>query len=707
MLIQGTVPDTVGLGQNCSGNTQFCTFFNSLGINSGAPVGTYFRGANTTQFGGKSSISMEGATGSINTGRAAGGAGLVVSAAKENGITLQPDETREILEQTAEDVRQGNTGGTGNPDPANVGWDSHFGWGRAKLGAAVSVAASTAKIPDRASIDSPDWYAPLTGASLDVKGVVDARFTSGHQLKYKLEWGVGQAPTSWTTVTDTPAPITGSDQVRSLGTIDLATVRAAVTANNVPADTGGPIFAPGSKSPFQREFTVRLTVTDPTNGSTRIAGVDRRILNALDPAAEDLRAGFPKRLGTGGEAPIRYADLNGDNVQELIVPTEDGQVHAYEPGGSELPGWPVKTGIQFTASGHLDAPGVKAVVDGGAPPREPPRGPAVADIDGDGEPEVIDTAGTHVYVWEGDGSVRPGFPVSSRFSFCGPQFEHPDDKHLKCGFLASPTVADLDGDGKRTDIVVASLDGHVYALRPDASDAPNFPVQLVDPVQKAANHEVLAESINEVAVGDLNDTPGDEIVAGTNETYGTTPSNGQDVSFGGLLGAAGGKSTRVYALDGKTGAILPGWPVSISGLIPDVLPLIGPGADPALMKVGGNPRVVASATSGPLSTYKPDGTLETTMHQEQHAGNATDRTPAINLFESAAVGKLLAAGSPSIVKYEVTLSQAANLLLVGQNFPYHHLIGAWEPSTGATQPGYPTVTDDYQFLSSSTIAKVN
>src|SRR3954471_16294226 len=152
MLIGGTVPDTVGLGQNCSGSTDFCTFVGGLGIPLGTNVvpGTFFRGANTTQFGGKSSISMEGPTGSVNTGKASGAAGLVVSAGLGAGFTLSPDEVRTILEQTAEDVTPGNTGGLGNPDPAEPGWDSHFGWGRANLGDAVSAASNASKIPSHA-----------------------------------------------------------------------------------------------------------------------------------------------------------------------------------------------------------------------------------------------------------------------------------------------------------------------------------------------------------------------------------------------------------------------------------------------------------------------------------------------------------------------------------------------------------------------------
>src|SRR3954468_17594902 len=96
------------------------------------------------------------------------------------------------------------------------------------------------------------------------------------------------------------------------------------------------------------------------------------------------------------------------------------------------------------------------------------------------------------------------------------------------------------------------------------------------------------------------------------------------------------------------------------------------------------------------------------MRQEDSSkGNAVDKSPALNLFESAAVGRLQPGATPSVVKYEVSAAAAADLLLVGQNFPYNHLIGAWDSSTGEAQPGYPTITDDFQFLSSSEIAKVD
>ncbi|MEA2350435.1 MAG: hypothetical protein QOG86_1376, partial [Thermoleophilaceae bacterium] len=721
MLIEGTVPDTVGLGEPCGLPSQIpqqardffapffdpiCAQYDASNVPAGtdAPPETFFRGANTTQFGGKSSISMEGPTGSINTGKAAGAAGLVVSSALDSGIALRPDETRAILEQTAEDVTPGNTSGVGTPDPAQAGWDSHFGWGRTNLGAAVSAAASTATVPDEAAIDSPDWYTPVRGKTLPVTGRVDARFSPAHKLHYHLEWGPGQAPadSAWKPIAD--ATVNGP--VTQLGTVDLDKVRTALASFNVPLDPAGPTFSPTSPSPFQSEFTVRLTVTDPSNGN-RVKGVDRRIFNAIADPELRTTAGYPKRLGSGGEAQLRYADLNGDNVPELIAPVEDGTIHAYEPDGSELPGWPVHTQIQWTATAHLGAPGMKAVA-GDHPPREAPRGPAIADLNGDGEPEVITVAGIHVYVWEPDGTPRKGFPVSSNRDFCGSALEKQENLHPKCGFVASPAIAHLEGRDGPPSIVIPSLDGHVYALRPNGSNVPHFP-RLLQDSNMAPDKRQLAESINGAAVVDLNNDGFDDLIAATNEAYdvGNPSPSDQDVSFGGLLGNAG-QSTRVYAVNGKTGAYMPGWPIKIAGIIENVLPFIGPGHDPAVVDLGG-PKVFASATSGALSSYNPNGKLNTTMRQEAYgpASNAVDKTPALNLFESAAIGKLSATSqTPDVVKYEISAGAAADLLLVGQNAPYNHLIGAWSASTGEPKPAFPTITDDFQFVSSSLVAKV-
>ncbi|HEY7150617.1 MAG TPA: S8 family serine peptidase [Solirubrobacterales bacterium] len=718
MLIQGTVPDTIGLGED-AGNEVAQALQGLCGPvpvpvgcpGTSVPVSSYFRGANTTQYGGKSSISMEGTTGSENTGKAAGAAGIVVSAALDRAqpIELRPDEVREILEQTAERVTTPNTGAVGVPDPgadptaASIDqWTSHFGWGRVNLGAAASL-ARTGKVPPEAAIDSPDWYAPLTGSSFKVGGLARARFAAGHSFHWTLQWGAGEAPTAWHTVRSGNS----SQPVTDFGSIDLNQVRAALATYVPPPDTGGPTFAAGEPNPYQYEFAVRLVV----NGqSIPTPGVDRRVFTSARDAS--LQAGYPKRMGTGGEAPIRYADVNGDNKQELIVPTEDGTIHAYRPNGSELPGWPVHTRNQISAAGHDSAPGFQALEAGGTPPREPPRGPVVADLNQDGVPEVVDTAGIHIYAWEPDGRPAPGFPVSSNLNFCGPQHESQPLVHPKCGFLASPAVGRLQGPTKPLDIVAPSLDGHLYAFDHHGKPLPGFPVALVDPgVPKS--QQMIAESINEPAIAQISGDAKEEVVVATNETYGAVQDPAQGLSA--LLAGAAGGSSRLYAVwpGGNAhpgGPFLPGWPVKLDGAIQSTLPLIGPGQNPAIAKIGSRRTIVASTTgSASIEEFDGGGHLVETVQQAAYGpgSNATDRTGTINLFESAVLGKLVPGGRLDIVKYGLSLSDVANLLLTGQNAPYNHLIGAYDASTGTPLAAWPRITDDFQFLSASDVARVD
>jgi len=510
-----------------------------------------------------------------------------------------------------------NTAGAGVSDPAadptlppDEQWSSHFGWGRADLGAAVA-AAQSGDIPPEAAIDSPGWYAPLTGSSVEVTGLARARFATGGQLHWKLMWGPGQAPASWTTVGEGSS----SGTVTDFGSLDLAAIRTALASYVVPPDAGGPTFAAAEPNPFQHEFTVQLEV----NGQgIPLTGIDRRVLDTFtDPT---LAPGFPKLLGSGGESSTRYADLNGDNVQELIVPTEDGLVHAYEPNGSELRGWPVHTEAEQAGLGHTGSPGLATL----GLPREPPRGPLLADLANNGHPDVIVAAGTHVYAWHSNGAPVRGFPVSSNPAFCGPGLEG-SSSHPKCGFLGAPATAHLEGASKGVDIVEASLDGHLYAWRPNGTTVPGYPVALLDPAEVAAGKQMVAESINDPAVGDLNGDGHDDIVIASNEVYGA-PENGTDVSFAEVTAAAAGSSGRLYAIDGRTGKIMPGWPVAMPGIIQNVLPLVGPGQDASIAKIGGETVIDASVTGGALEELSTSGQVLRTMQQTgpQAFGPAAD-----------------------------------------------------------------------------------
>jgi hypothetical protein len=371
-LVQGVVTDTEGLGQELPSQDgdpgirdALIEVLRAAGLGTNVPPRTYFRSANTAQFGGKSSISMEGATGSQNTGKAAGAAALLISAARSRGIALTPDETRGLLEQTAEDVLPGNTGGVGTPDPAQVGFDTHFGYGRVDLGAAVR-AVREGQIPPEASLASPDWYAPVTGDEVRLRGLARDRLRPGQAFRWKLEYGVGLAPTAWEEVREEVSSVPVTD----FGTVDLDAVRAALAARVTRPDRddpAGPTLDPTRTDPYEGQVTVRLTVTSADDDA--LLGMDRKVLTAVEDPT--LRPGFPKRLGAGGEAPLRYADLDGDGTQELVLPTEDGLVHAFRADGSELPGWPVRTQVQFAARAHAGSPALQEL----DPPLEPPRGP--------------------------------------------------------------------------------------------------------------------------------------------------------------------------------------------------------------------------------------------------------------------------------------------------------------------------------------------
>lgn len=709
MLIQGVVADVEGLGTDLG--QQATDALNGLGdllgpislaVGTELPLATYFRGANTTQFGGHSSVSMTGTTGSENTGKASGAAGMVISAARDAGVNLTPDETRIIMEQTAEDILAANTIGVGIPDPAQEGWDSHFGYGRVDLGKAVALAASD-DIPPQAALYGPDWYAPLTADSVAITGMAKARFADGERFHWKLEWGTGLAPTTFTTVREADATGTVTD----FGSIDLEAVREALDSAVVTPDLGGPTLSVTAANPFQRRFTVRLVVT---GDGQAVAGMDRRVFSAF--ADDTLREGYPRRLGTGGEAPLSYADLDGDNVPELVVPGEDGLLRVFDAEGNDFPGFPVATGTQYQAADHGNAPGFAALA-ASAPPREILRGAAVADLDDDGIPEIIDTAGIHIYVWQADGTMRDGFPVALDMDNCAAAEQRQPDIHRKCGFLGSPAVGRLKGSDKPPVITAAGLDGHLYAFRADGSALSGYPVNLVDPGQPA-DAQVLAESVNSPAIGDLDDDGFDDVVIASNESY-----DAEDPDFGSIAGGpqealiqvlaeAAGGSSRVYAISGKTGEFLPGWPIHLNGVIQTILPLIGPGHNTALATVGGQKTIAVSTTGGAVGLYGVDGTLLRNMQSSVPgaASNATDKTGQLSLFEYGTFGDIDGTGSVDIAHYGLSLLGAANLLLVGQNFPYNHLIGAYDANTGVALPAYPVVTDDYQFLSSSNIGKV-
>ncbi len=145
--------------------------------------------------------------------------------------------------------------------------------------------------------------------------------------------------------------------------------------------------------------------------------------------------------------------------------------------------------------------------------------PAFADLDGDGENEVI--AGRHsvLYVWSADGAHRWRAAVGE------PRTDDPEQEvHGTARQYAAPAIADLDGDGRLETVIVYS--NRIAVYRHDGTLLPGFPASYPD-----SDNEIRS-----LAVGDLDRDGTWEIAV---VRTGATP---------------------VTAIFDLTGNVLPGWP---------------------------------------------------------------------------------------------------------------------------------------------------
>ncbi len=118
-----------------------------------------------------------GPTGSTNTGKAAGAAALVISAAHEDraSTTERPTSCGRCSSRRPRTCCRATPAAPGTPDPARRRASTPTSATAAPTWARPSREAATGRIPPEASIASPDWYAPVTGAGATITGLADAR----------------------------------------------------------------------------------------------------------------------------------------------------------------------------------------------------------------------------------------------------------------------------------------------------------------------------------------------------------------------------------------------------------------------------------------------------------------------------------------------------------------------------------------------------
>ena len=203
-----------------------------------------------------------------------------------------------------------------------------------------------------------------------------------------------------------------------------------------------------------------------------------------------LLPGWPKTLNTGvRRVPIPrpalnytrlpqqgatanpvIVDLNGDHRGDVVQAGWDGRLHAWDARGRDLPGWPVEVRMP---DGYRPPSGKVLIND-----HKLDAAPAVADLDGDGKPELVvrsqytETPGAgiqlgganYVFAYHSDGTPVDGWPakVGSLITYYGSAQEFITEA------AGSPAAADVDGDGK-DEVATGPSFGSTALLRGDGT----------------------------------------------------------------------------------------------------------------------------------------------------------------------------------------------------------------------------------------------
>jgi hypothetical protein len=284
------------------------------------------------------------------------------------------------------------------------------------------------------------------------------------------------------------------------------------------------------------------------------------VITVVNGAGQTL-AGWPRPVSNYVSTPPSVSNTTGTPAAELFLGEEDQRLHGYSSDGAVLTGWPVYgTGGQerhTPAIADLDGDGSPEILTGsgattpgvylfayhadgglvsGFPFNVEPLGygtvdlfPAVGDVDNDGAPEiVVCNKRNQVFVIGGTGAIEATLRYAGRFFYS-----------------TAPALGDFDGDG-RMEIAVQTNDS-LNVLRANGDEYPGWPITL-GPSRLVGNSAPV--------IGDV-DGDGDLDVAIVTQESGSSTRG----------------DVRVYD---RTGTPLPGFPKELplgSGAVPAIADL--------------------------------------------------------------------------------------------------------------------------------------
>lgn len=603
-----------------------------------------------------------------------GVAGLVISAARDAGYELTPDEVYQLVVGGVDDVNLSadelEQAGT---YPSAEGWDFFFGYGRVNAARAVE-AASSGAIPPTMDVSSPAWFAPIDPSvgTVEITGYIAADRSGS--FDWVVEYGTGADPRTWTELES------GTSTSRidgTLATLDLADIPVSAMIEAEKEETilerVARVFAPA--------VTVRVRATDAEGHTGELR---KTFFVHADP---DLVEGFPLSMGSSGESSPILADLDDDGIFEIVIADSSGYVHAYTGDGTELLGWPVVTAQHPRL--HPDAP---AYADAGMTLYDGMIATAaVGDLDGDGSPEVLVASGTgNVYAWHADGSTVAGWPATIE----GREPEEFDSNHVyDNGIAGAPTLYDLDGDGT-IEVLAAGMDQRLYVWGADGAAWGPYPIVVCSP-ELCADHGTRI--INSPTVGDVDGDGAVEIGLGTNE------------------GVNDGNSSVSYLFDAVSGVLEDGWPLEEGGLInrAGLLPIVGEGHPGSLAFAdidGDDDLEIASPImlgQSPIYAHDASVALDLSYVSTNFGPDTNTNQPSLaQMTNNPAFGDMTGDGVPEFVIGGAGAYYLIALPLISA-VDWQNVVGAWDGATGEMLPGWPRQIEDLQFLVAPAIADLD